>query len=170
MAEHELHSEQPMPLPNERPDIQGLVIEDIRRRREVGIQRYGTALQPFNGRDALRDAYEEALDLTCYLRQVIEERSAPARSWYYVTQRLPKWGQRVRFWRDVSGSPDAPAAPEFSRGWYRPDSAPAFLDETSGHAYRLWERSRLNRDLMLPCVYAWEPEPEAPPLPEVACG
>jgi len=51
-----------------------MVIEDIRARRELGIQRYGTALQAHNGRDALRDAYEEALDLAMYLRQVIEER------------------------------------------------------------------------------------------------
>lgn len=28
-----------------------------------------------NGRDALVDAYQEALDLTMYLRQAIEERS-----------------------------------------------------------------------------------------------
>jgi hypothetical protein len=33
-------------------------------------------LQAFNGRDALRDAYEEALDLACYLRQAIAERDA----------------------------------------------------------------------------------------------
>jgi len=50
------------------------VIDDIRRRRLVGIARYGTALQPHNGRNALQDAYEEALDLACYLKQrLIEE-------------------------------------------------------------------------------------------------
>jgi len=31
-----------------------------------------------NGRDALQDAYEEALDLACYLKQAIEERKAVA--------------------------------------------------------------------------------------------
>ncbi len=66
--------DQPLPTPNDRPDIQSLVLEDIRERRNVGIQRYGTALQPHNGRDALRDAYEEALDLVMYLRQMMEER------------------------------------------------------------------------------------------------
>lgn len=55
-----------------------MVIADIHHRREVGIQRYGTALQAHNGRDALRDAYEEALDLAMYLRQAIEERDRPA--------------------------------------------------------------------------------------------
>lgn len=66
--------DQPLPVPNDLPDIQSKVMDDIRERRMVGISRYGTALQAFNGRDALRDAYEEALDLTCYLRQCIEER------------------------------------------------------------------------------------------------
>lgn len=66
--------DQPLPAKNDRPDIQSLVIEDLAARREVGISRYGTALQAFNGRDGLRDAYEEAMDLTVYLRQVLEER------------------------------------------------------------------------------------------------
>lgn len=66
--------EQPMPIPNNRTAIQALVRADLEAREQVGIQRYGTALQAHNGRDALRDAYEEALDLACYLRQAIEER------------------------------------------------------------------------------------------------
>jgi hypothetical protein len=56
-----------------------MVIADITERRQVGIARYGTPLQAHNGRDALRDAYEEALDLACYLRQMIAERSAERR-------------------------------------------------------------------------------------------
>lgn len=66
--------DQPLPIINGSTDIQTLVIEDIKMRRQVGIERYGTALQAHNGRDALRDAYEEALDLCMYLRQLIEER------------------------------------------------------------------------------------------------
>src|SRR2546430_13113423 len=66
--------DQPLPVVNSEQDIQSLVIADIEARRKVGIDRYGTALQPGNGRDSLRDAYEEALDLACYLRQAIEER------------------------------------------------------------------------------------------------
>lgn len=66
--------DQPLPIPNDSPDIQSRVVEDIEERRKLGIQRYGTALQPHNGRDALRDAYEEALDLVMYLRQAIAER------------------------------------------------------------------------------------------------
>jgi len=67
-----------MPTPNAAPSVQGMVMADLETRLQVGIQRYGTALQPFNGRDALRDAYEEALDLACYLRQAIAERDAGA--------------------------------------------------------------------------------------------
>lgn len=66
--------DQPLPEHNDRPDIQSLVLADIETRREVGIKRYGTALQAFNGRDMLRDAYEEALDLAIYLRGVMYER------------------------------------------------------------------------------------------------
>ncbi len=45
------------------------VIADIEARKEIGLKRYGTLLQAFNGRDALLDAYQEALDLCQYLRQ-----------------------------------------------------------------------------------------------------
>lgn len=68
-----LHIEQPMPTPNGRGSIQALVRHDLTERERAGLQRYGTPLQAFNGRDALRDAYEEALDLACYLRQAIAE-------------------------------------------------------------------------------------------------
>lgn len=51
-----------------------LVIMDMAARDQVGRARYGVPLQPHNGRDALRDAYEEALGLCAYLRQAIMER------------------------------------------------------------------------------------------------
>lgn len=69
-----LPPEQAQPVKNEGPCIQDMVIADIEARKLVGIQRYGTVLQPNNGRDALRDAYEEALDLCQYLKQVLVER------------------------------------------------------------------------------------------------
>lgn len=79
---------EPMPEKNDRPAIQDLVIADFRglpnavgemvtvdieTRKAVGLQRYGTLLQAFNGRDVLMDAYQEALDLAQYLKQGIEE-------------------------------------------------------------------------------------------------
>ena len=67
---------QPMPTVNDHQDIQSAVIADIEARRELGIERYRTALQPFNGRNALLDAYEEVLDLAMYLKQrLVEERT-----------------------------------------------------------------------------------------------
>lgn len=86
-------TEQPMPTPNDRPSVQGMVIDDLETRLQVGIQRYGTALQPFNGRDALRDAYEEALDLACYLRQAIAERDTGAPD-QPLAVRIADWAER----------------------------------------------------------------------------
>lgn len=51
-----------------------LVVSDMKERDKVGEERYGTRLYGYNGRDALLDAYEEALDLAVYLRQDIYER------------------------------------------------------------------------------------------------
>lgn len=67
-------SDQPAPTPNVSTPIWELVIADMRERDRVGRERYGTPLQAHNGRDALQDAYEEALDLAVYLRQAIEEK------------------------------------------------------------------------------------------------
>lgn len=68
---------QPMPTPNDRPAIADLVMADVKARDKFGAAKYGTRLQPHNGRDVLMDAYQEALDLAFYLRQVIEERDNP---------------------------------------------------------------------------------------------
>lgn len=69
-----LIKEQQEPTPGE-GDVWLLVLKDMEERRQHGIDKYGVPLQPFNGRDALIDSYQEALDLCVYLRQVIEERS-----------------------------------------------------------------------------------------------
>jgi hypothetical protein len=65
---------QPKPVQNELPKIPDLVIADMQARAEYGYNKYGTYLQAFNGRDALKDAYQEAIDLCQYLRQAIYER------------------------------------------------------------------------------------------------
>lgn len=67
---------QPPPVDNGSTSIADLVLADVADRKRLGIERYGVALQADNGRDALRDAYEEALDLCMYLRQAIAERNA----------------------------------------------------------------------------------------------
>ncbi len=65
---------QPNPVANTNPAIQDLVVADMAARKALGIQRYGTALQAGNGRDALRDLYEELLDGCNYARQMLFER------------------------------------------------------------------------------------------------
>ena len=54
-------------------EITQLVVRDLKDRREAGIARYGTPLRANNGRNALIDAYQEALDLCVYLRQALTE-------------------------------------------------------------------------------------------------
>lgn len=57
-------------------EIWPVVMKDIIMRVEAGKEKYGTPLRANNGRDALWDAYQEALDLCMYLRQSIIERAA----------------------------------------------------------------------------------------------
>jgi hypothetical protein len=74
------HQEQLFPTPSDGPDVWAeaikhaeevnlgpSLIQRMRERRALGVERYGTPLQPGNGRDNLRDALEEALDLYAYL-------------------------------------------------------------------------------------------------------
>lgn len=65
---------QPPPSRNSQPAVWDLVVADMKERDQEGRKKYGTPLQPFNGRDVLTDAYQEALDLAVYLRQAIYER------------------------------------------------------------------------------------------------
>lgn len=57
-----------------------LVIEDMKNRDKIGRERYGVPLTINNNRDALQDAYEEALDLAVYLKQAILERNNNGKS------------------------------------------------------------------------------------------
>lgn len=70
-----LNAPEPAPKPVSGRPIWELVIEDMRERDRRGRAKYGTPLQAGNGRNALIDAYQEALDLAVYLRQAIEERT-----------------------------------------------------------------------------------------------
>lgn len=67
------------PTQEQQPPVKGmgdvwlLVLQDMEARRLHGIEKYGTPVQPHNGRDPLVDAYQESLDQCVYLRQAIEE-------------------------------------------------------------------------------------------------
>lgn len=62
------------PPPIDEYDVRQLVIADMRERDAAGAAKYGTRLQPGNGRVQLVDAYQEALDLAVYLRTELAER------------------------------------------------------------------------------------------------
>lgn len=67
---------QPLPVKNDSPLIHDLVAADLESRKQLGIRRYGAALQANNGRKPLQDAYEELLDLCCYMKQLLVEGEA----------------------------------------------------------------------------------------------
>jgi hypothetical protein len=51
-------------------ELRNSIRRGIEARRELGIRKYGTPLQTFNGRDALIDAWEESLDVLTYIYQI----------------------------------------------------------------------------------------------------
>lgn len=55
-------------------EVARFVLADIQARIDIGQKKYGTKLETHNGRDALWDAYQEAIDLVMYLRQALLER------------------------------------------------------------------------------------------------
>jgi hypothetical protein len=82
--------DQPLPVPNDGASMHDLVIgdlmdghpgartlagvvADLRDRKLLGLRRYGSLLQAFNGRDALRDLHEELEDAAVYARQCLTE-------------------------------------------------------------------------------------------------
>lgn len=72
---------QPDPTENEYSSVVILkVMKDLEDRAALGMIKYGTLLKTHNGRDALQDAYEEALDLSMHLAQAIMEREIDSES------------------------------------------------------------------------------------------
>lgn len=65
---------EPPPEDSLSPAIYDLLVKDLDDRDKFGQKKYGTRLKPHNGRDALKDAYQEAIDLVVYLRQALYER------------------------------------------------------------------------------------------------
>lgn len=71
--ERDPETDQVAPVPNDGPSCHDLVIADMAERKEFGLRKYKSLLQPNNGRSMLQDAYEEVLDLAVYLRGAVEE-------------------------------------------------------------------------------------------------
>ena len=55
--------------------VLNLVMKDLQARAQFGLDKYKTYLMTRNGRNALMDAYQEALDLCMYLRQALYEQN-----------------------------------------------------------------------------------------------
>jgi len=76
---------QPDPTSNDLASSHDLAIEDmdhyayirvrndLKKRKDFGLAKYGTILQAGNGRDSIADAYDETLDQIVYLRTRISE-------------------------------------------------------------------------------------------------
>lgn len=55
-------------------DIFPLVHADLDARNAKGRETYGGTLRPHDGRDTLRDLYEELMDACAYIRKLMYER------------------------------------------------------------------------------------------------
>ena len=64
---------EPPPQKNQHRPVYESLIEAIQERACFGLDKYGTHLQPFNGRNALNDALQESLDMNFYLMQKVVE-------------------------------------------------------------------------------------------------
>jgi hypothetical protein len=71
---HTATKKQPKPKRNKHPIIGLMTIGDMMARMLAGKKKYGTYLQPYNGRDTLLDLYEELLDAAIYCRTLMYER------------------------------------------------------------------------------------------------
>lgn len=60
------------------PNAHDWVAKDLEERKMVGIETYGRFLNQDSPEDMLQMAYEEVLDLACYLRTEIEKRKDQA--------------------------------------------------------------------------------------------
>lgn len=55
------------------PGLFDVIVKALKDRAELGIKRYGSLLQPNNGRDSLQDAMEETTDQVVYLANALRE-------------------------------------------------------------------------------------------------
>jgi hypothetical protein len=74
---HGRPEDQSLPVGNNLPHAHELAKNELDNRKTLGINRYGQPLQPANGRDAIQDAYDEALDGSAYLAQAKWEQDHP---------------------------------------------------------------------------------------------
>ena len=66
---------QPDPVKNELPYVVDVLKTELEYRKRLGIERYSTALQPLNGRNAYMDLQDELMDAFVYAKQAEMERN-----------------------------------------------------------------------------------------------
>lgn len=96
MTPENLSKPEPAPKPNDKPAVWSMVVRDMHERDAEGRRKYGTPLQPFNGRKPLVDCYQEALDLVVYLRQEIAERDERGETKERLVDRIEALQREVR--------------------------------------------------------------------------
>lgn len=79
-------TDQPLPKGGE-VEVQQALINAIAARRELGIRKYGQPVMTHNGRNPLRDAWEEVIDLAVYLTQALLESGEDLEALNEVTAR-----------------------------------------------------------------------------------
>jgi len=79
---------EPKPVPNDHPSMHDLVAKDLLSRKDYGLKKYDSLLQPFNGRNFLQDIYEEMQDGIVYICGALEEQKAVAD---YLKKVLTGW-------------------------------------------------------------------------------
>lgn len=70
-----------------------LLAERLKQRAAFGKAKYGVALKPWDGRNTVVDAIEEALDLAVYLTKLQQERAEVAAFLYEVETELLGFGK-----------------------------------------------------------------------------
>lgn len=96
--------DQPLPQPVEGGSyMHDLVAQDLAERLALGIKRYGTGLQAFNGRRSFLDFYQELLDATVYARQALTELSGLASMLDELDTLFTQGEGRLAYLRDKEG-------------------------------------------------------------------
>jgi hypothetical protein len=102
--------DQPLPIPNENPSTHDLAIARLQARKELGLSRYGSLLQGFNGRSFLKDLIEELIDAVVYAEgKLFEEEHARMTPQPGTNDRWLFTDHRGDLWRLIeTGDPHMP--------------------------------------------------------------
>ena len=129
------------------------VIQDLLARDTKGWKEYGQALAPFSKKDALLEAYEEALDLAQYLKLALIERDAqrglrPEHRWGYAPkEKLSADALIAEEYRGIRPAPGYPAQPDHTEKAtiFRLLDAEAAAGIRLTESYAMWPGAAVSR-------------------------